>query len=116
MTKILKVEKRGCDFWGDSFEAKNSDMENFRYFCYISKNKKKMLEICPHSWKKSKYSKFYIMKTHISMSFYDKKGYCWGDSKNSGFCFSGRWADVLQYINAHWGTHFEKVKICDKLD
>ena len=113
--KTLIVEKRGCDFWKDSQESRESDLQNFRLFGYISKNKKRMIEITTHAHKKSKYSKFYIVKTWVAMDFYDKKGMCWGDAKNSGFVNSGMACDVLQYINEKWGTHFSKLKIVDRL-
>ena len=50
MKNILKLEKRGCDFWKDSIEKQKSDLENYRLVgCIKGSNKNYILEICTHT-------------------------------------------------------------------
>lgn len=50
MKNILKLEKRGCNFWKDSPEIKKSDLENYRLVgCIKGKDKNYILEICTHT-------------------------------------------------------------------
>ena len=45
--QILKLEKRGCDFWKDSIERTKSDLENYRLVGKIQgKDREYILEIC----------------------------------------------------------------------
>lgn len=125
MTKILKLEKRGCDFWGDSLEAKESDLENYRLFGYISKHE--CVEVCTSDYKKSKYSKFRIVKTYIDNQ-YDKKELttmCNGEKKfvwmsyrdlnKCGCSEQPTKASVLEFINKTYNKNFTKLVIVDSL-
>ena len=125
MTKILKLEKRGCDFWEDSPEAKNSDLENFRLFGYVSKHE--CVEVCTHWKKKSKYSKFIVVKTYIDNEFEKKelttmavgtKKYCWMSYRNLEKCGTidnPTKAGVLEFINKTYNKNFTKLKIVERL-
>ena len=125
MTKILKLEKRGCDFWNDSLEAKESDLENYRLFGYVSKHE--CIEVCTNDYKKSKYSKFRIVKTHIDNQ-YDKQELttmCNGEKKlvwmsyrdlnKCGCSEQPTKASVLEFINKTYNKNFTELVIVDSL-
>ena len=123
--KTLKLEKRGCDFRTDSLEYQQSDLENYRLFGYVSKHE--CIEVGTWDFKKSKYSKFRVVKTYIDNQ-YDKqeictmadgtKKKCWMSYRNLEKCGTTEEptkASVLKFINEKYNKNFTKLEIVDKL-
>lgn len=125
MKKVLKLEKRGCDFWHDSLEIQKSDLQNFRLFGYISKHE--CIEVTTHAHKKSKYSKFMIVKTYIDNEYEKKelttmasgiKKYCWMSYRNlkkCGYSDEPTQESVLKFINKIYNKNFTKIEIVENL-
>lgn len=123
--KILKLEKRGCDFWNDSQEKKESDLQNYRLFGYVSKHE--CIEVTTHTRKKSKYSKFNIVVTYIDNEYEKKelwtmasglKKYCWGsyrDLKKCGCSNKPTKKSVLEFVNKTYNKKFTDIEIVDRL-
>ena len=130
MEKTLVLEKRGCDFWKDCNERKNSDLENFRLFGNISK--KISVEITTHEYS-GKLKPFYVANNNIKLvcSYIDNYCYrpattkkngkkviyeeCYKDVEKTGACKPTK-KDVLNKINEIFGTDFEKMQIVENLE
>ena len=125
MTKTLRLEKRGCDFRTGSLEYKHSDLENYRLFGYVSKHE--CIEVGTWDYKKSKYSKFRVVKTYVDNQ-YDKKEVCtmadgtkrkvWMSYRNLEKCGTTEEPtkeSVLKFVNEKYNKNFTKLEIMDRL-
>lgn len=74
MEKTLILEKRGCNFWDDCNERKNSDLENFRLFGNISNNIS--VEITTHEYS-GKLKPFYVENNNINLVCSFINNYCY---------------------------------------
>lgn len=131
MTNILKLEKRGCDFWKDSPEATKSDLQNFRlcgvvdgkdkkYFLEIGtwttvdKNRKKYLKEkygldSTHTWIDNSFKKREI----LTVANGEQKEYI-GEYRDAEkletYCHPTK-TDVLATINRVFGCNYDAIEI-----
>lgn len=120
MKKILKLEKRGCDFRENSEELQLSDLTNYRLCGYIESNAKTprerlgdyFIEICSNiqnnKFRKGMYSFFKNCYNSID-------GSCYGDLEKDGYINNPTKAGILEYINRVFETNYTNVEIVDNL-
>ena len=121
MNKVLKLEKRGCDFRANSEEAKLSDLTNYRLCGYIESNAKTprerlgdyFIEICSNiqnnKVRKGMYSFF-------NNCYGSVDGCCYGDLTKDGYINNSTKAGILEYINNVFKTKYTDVEIVDRLE
>ena len=122
MNKILKLEKRGCDFRENSEEAKLSDLTNFR-LCgviksdlYNAKHERVsdyFIEICSNI----QHNKFRNGMYSFFRNCYNAvDGMCYGDLEKDGQTDNPTKAGILEYINRVFETNYTDVEIVDRLE
>lgn len=115
--KTIILERRGCDFWKDCPERKNSNLENFR-LCGKIKNRQReyFLEICTTHTTTKQFLKrnreLGIGATYcvIDNEFTAKNGLSYRDMKKFTICHPTREA-VIVAINKVFGTAYSDLEI-----
>ena len=122
MNRILKLEKRGCDFRPNSEEAKLSDLTNFR-LCGIIKSdlfdakhervSDYFIEICSNI----QHNKFRNgMYSFFRNCYNAADGMCYGDLEKDGQTDKPTKAGILEYINRIFETNYTDIEIVDRLE
>ena len=122
MNRILKLEKRGCDFRPNSEEAKLSDLTNFR-LCGIIKSdlydakhervSDYFIEICSNI----QHNKFRNgMYSFFRNCYNAADGMCYGDLEKDGQTDKPTKAGILEYINNVFKTNYTDVEIVNRLE
>lgn len=128
--QILRLEKRGCDFWKDSIELATSDLENYRLFGLLDLNlitnedfkaKKAVrcyVEICTHYFDKKDKRKEYRDKTrtHIDVCYDAENGLCYGALDCCQHTKEPTKKSVLETINELFGTNYEKLEFVERVE
>lgn len=129
---ILKLEKRGCDFWKESNEKKVSDLENFRICGKLFSNGQRFyIEVTTHEYcgkiipDRVKEQNINNVSSWID-NCYDKTEYYNKNGVQTPYIASYRdlskvttakptKKDLIERINQIFNTNFTDIKIVDRL-
>lgn len=123
--ETLKLQKMGCDFWENSKEIENSDLENFRLWMFlpvkIKENQKENslihVEITNRffdkhvAWKDKKN----FMTTFFEVSYMDENNQEWRVSKRCDTIFNNSNKKmILEWVKKNFNLEYSNVEIIDR--